>query len=108
MNKQELKEMINTMYPEGEERWLKVKYLDSEKCLKSIRFNNKLDLGFEFTAIGTVAQYTPQVSALEELRSELSEYQELKGNKEVWVIIEQLLSNKIVQTLDNSIEYLEE
>lgn len=106
MNKEELKKMINTMYPEGQERWLKVKYLDSEKCVSSIRFENDLDLGFEFTAIGTVAQYTPQVSALEELLNTFKSYDKLKEDKELWLIIQREISLKITETLENSINDL--
>ena len=66
-------EIIKQLYPIGEERWLKVKYLNPELVWKSIRFDNPevTAMGFEFTAIGTVEGYMPQVEALVELKAEM-------------------------------------
>lgn len=70
---EEHKEFMKGLYPEGEERWLKVRYLDYEKCIKSIRFDNGLkdSLGFEFTAIGTTELYVPQINELVDLKKNI-------------------------------------
>ena len=97
---------IEKLYPEGQERWVKVKYLDSDKCADSIVFGRK-DLGFEVTSLSTFAQYTPQVNALEELLEVLKSYELLRGNKNLWLIIHKEISSKISETLEKSIINLE-
>ena len=72
----ELEGFLYSVYPKGEERWIKVKYVDPDKAMKTIRlnsphFNNK-DSGFEITSIGIREEHLPQVEALLELKVELS------------------------------------
>lgn len=111
MEAQEHIEFLKQMYPVGEERWLKVKYLDFNKCLKSIRFENgmKEELGFEFTAIGTVQNYIPQVEAIVDLKDEMKEAVYLQQNirpeaaEVVSSIIDKLFDNKIRETINKMI-----
>lgn len=106
MDEKERNEFFNSLYPEGEERWLKVRYTDNEKCRKNIRFENGLDLGFEFTAIGTVEQYIPQVSALAEIKEEIKSlyYEDNVGT--ALRKVENLINNKIDETLMKSVKKL--
>jgi hypothetical protein len=81
MNKEEIDNMLKSLFPVGEERYIKVKYHDFEKCIKHFRLSppNKEDLekfisenGYEITSIGIQSEWTPQISALAELRDEIS------------------------------------
>lgn len=70
-------DLIGQFFPEGEERWIKVKYHNSNRASSVLRFDNpdlkysKEQLGFEITVIGIREEYMPQVEALLELKKEV-------------------------------------
>ena len=71
MDKEEAQDMIDSLYPVGQERWIKVKYLDQKKAMKVIRMRNAdtSKLGFEVIAISISSEHEPQLSALIDLKS---------------------------------------
>lgn len=66
---------LKQLFPEGEQRWIKVKFTDPEKAMQNIRFNsngfNNDNLGIEVISIGLREEYMPQVEALLELKAEI-------------------------------------
>jgi hypothetical protein len=72
-------DLLKDLFPVGEERWVKVKYLDFEKALKTFYVgpNNEKseqlskDLGFETRAIGIRPEYEPQISAIMDLKEDI-------------------------------------
>lgn len=70
--------ILESLFPVGQERWVKVKYLDLDKAIKAFRLNNgnmakghEEELGYEVTAIGIRDEYTPQVSALMDIKEDI-------------------------------------
>jgi hypothetical protein len=67
--------LLQMIFPEGEERWIKVLYVDPKEAMKHLRlnvngrFNN--NLGFEVTALGATSEYVPQIEALAQLKNTL-------------------------------------
>ncbi len=90
------------IFPEGKERWIKFKYLDSNKVSKFIRFNSPYfsndDKGFEVTSIGLRDEYTPQIEMLLELKKELLTDYEIVGSGS-GPKIELMIDNKIEKLL---------
>lgn len=78
MNDQNKEESpIDGMFPEGEERWIKVKYKDSKKAqnhIVSLYRDQSLmeELGIEVTAIGIRDEYTPQTSAMTDIKLDIA------------------------------------
>jgi hypothetical protein len=76
MNSREAEDLFDSIFPIGEERWVKLKYLDRDKCIKTFRLGQHTEnskkhaenAGYEVTAIGIKPEYTPQVSALMDVR----------------------------------------
>lgn len=76
MTNQEHEEMLDSLFPVGQERWIKVKYLDRDKCLKAFFMRTPpnetaerhQEQGYEITAIGVKDEYTPQISALKDVK----------------------------------------
>lgn len=72
-------DFLESLFPIGEERWVKVKYLDFKKCVRTFNVGpneeRKKEIsdetGFECTAIGIRPEYTPQVSALLDLKEDI-------------------------------------
>lgn len=79
MDEKERKGIIDSLYPVGGERWIKVKYLDQEKSMKSLSWNssspepteNDRKRGFQMMAIGVKDEYIPQISALVDLKDDV-------------------------------------
>ena len=69
--------LLDMVFPVGEERWIKVKYLNLEKCIKAFKLSNYTKpendkkIGYKVTAIGIREEYIPQVAALIEIKDEL-------------------------------------
>jgi hypothetical protein len=97
-------DFIKQLYPEGEERWIKVKYTDANKAIKSIRFNengySNENLGFEVVSIGCRDEYMPQVEALIELKAEINNSIEFWENPEGAKVYTKLVDSKINQVLE--------
>jgi len=72
---EESKSLIESLYPVGKERWIKVKFRDFKKSMKafSIRETEEeiIEKGYETRAIGVRDDYTPQISALQDIKDEL-------------------------------------
>lgn len=77
MDERESTRILESLYPVGEERWIKVKYLDFEWCAQHLRCipkkedDEKNEIGFEVTAVSVREDYTPQVEALDFVKDEL-------------------------------------
>ena len=79
MEENEVEDMLNMVYPVGEERWVKVKYLDRDKAMKSFRFRSNPkphkedeENGYVVTAIGMRDEYTPQIQAILDLKGDIA------------------------------------
>lgn len=70
---QRIDEWERSLFPKDEERWVKVKYINPEKCWGSIRLDGKSgeEQGYIFTAISTVKEYIPNIEGLLELKKSL-------------------------------------
>jgi hypothetical protein len=80
MNKEEIDNLLKSIFPIGEERWVKIKYHNQEKCIKSFRLSppNKQELdkfineyGYEVTALGIRPESESQLERIIEIREEL-------------------------------------
>ena len=79
MSNSDRDDLLESLFPIGEERWVKVKYLDFEKCVKTFNVGpnekRKKEIsdktGFECTAIGIRPEYTPQISAIMDLKEDI-------------------------------------
>lgn len=79
MEDQEKEDLFDSLFPVGEERWVKLKYLNRDKCVDTFRLGQHTEQskerneenGFEVTAIGCRDEYVPQVSALMDVRDEV-------------------------------------
>lgn len=79
MSDREREDLFNSLFPVGEERWIKLKYLDRDKCIAKFRVGNHTEqsvahakeLGYEVIAIGVRPEYEPQVSALMDVRDKV-------------------------------------
>lgn len=66
-------DILRQLYPIGQERWIKVKFIDYEWCVKHLHWYKKTnELGIEVTAIGVRDEYIPQISALLDVRDEIT------------------------------------
>lgn len=74
MRDQEVQEYIDGIYPLKGDRWFRIKILDQDKCIKSLRISrdDKIDAeqGYSVQEISCVAG-DPGVRKLEELRDAL-------------------------------------
>jgi len=79
MTDQEVEDIKNSLFPVGQERWIRVKYYDRDKAIKILwmpmdekRAEPYVEKhGFYVTAIGVRDEYIPQVSALMDLKGEV-------------------------------------
>lgn len=102
MDRQEVDDLFNQLYPVGEERWIKVKFLDKDKAAQWVRLNSpngnfsNEDKGIEITALGLRDDYMPQVEALVELKAELRQLWETPSEVE----LDNMIDRKINQVLE--------
>lgn len=79
MDSSDHNDFLDSLFPIGEERWVKVKYLDRTKCIRAFNVGPNRDrikeisdeTGFECTAIGIRPEHTPQISALMDLKEDI-------------------------------------
>lgn len=79
MTDSEAQDLFDSIFPIGEERWVKLKYLDQKKCIKTFRVGQSNDKsikqsekqGFEVTAIGIRDEFKPQVNAIMDIRDDI-------------------------------------
>ena len=112
--KKEIQSIMDSLYPVGKERWIKVKYLDQEKAMENIRMRSMSvndireedrALGFVVTAMGIMDEYNPQVSALMDIRGELvGGLMHIMEPSQI-EMIDGLFIQKIKELKDNTIEY---
>lgn len=95
--------LLNQVFPEGEERWIKVKYTNPKVAMKVLRLStphfDSTKFGFETVSLGLREEYMPQVEALVELKAELTSNPKLI-NYEVMEVLQEHLDRKIQQVLD--------
>lgn len=76
MTDAEYNEMLDSLFPIGKERWVKVRYLNRDKALQAFRTSSDTsmhaeELGYEVTAIGIRDEHVPQISALMDARNDV-------------------------------------
>lgn len=79
MSDDERQNIIDSLFPVGKERWIKVEIRDQEKAIKTLwmpmdekRAQPYVDkFGFRVTALGCRDEYTPQISAIMDLKGEV-------------------------------------
>jgi hypothetical protein len=69
-------QILDSMFPVGKERWVKVKYIDQEKSMETLNLFNSTPeqdaaRGFSVQAISCLDEHEPQVAALFELKGNL-------------------------------------
>lgn len=82
MKDEEVRGIIDGLYPKDKERWFKIKILDQDKAMKAFPWNNginKTDLGYELMAIGIRDEYVPQVNAMMDMRDDVLSYLSTTG-----------------------------
>lgn len=105
MDRQEVDDLFNQLYTVGEERWIRVKFLDKDRAAQWVRLNSHTgsfdneDKGVEITALGVRDDYMPQVEALVELKAETESWYG-QYDTEVMDLFENLIDRKISQVLD--------
>lgn len=105
MTDDESEAMMNSMFPVGQERWIKFRYLDRDKCIKaflrSMSPNHEKsrqlaeESGYEVTAIGVRDEYTPQISALMDIKDLLPGLENYTHIESVLDAVRYLLNEKI-------------
>lgn len=94
----EPKDLIAGLFPEGQERWLKIRYNDTKECVKifAASFNKPVDSApFHVVAIGVTPEYEPQISALMDVRDEITTLLVGVGNDWQLDRIREILQRKI-------------
>ena len=77
MNANEAKDIMDSLFPVGEKRWVEVEYLDRDKCIKAFGHPANQDPvlvekhGYRTHQLTIVPQFNPQVTALMELRESI-------------------------------------
>lgn len=108
MNNNEANDILESLFPVGQERWIKVKYLDLKKCINAFhpyaKESREKDLGYETTAIGVRDDYTPQVSALMDIRDDITTLL-LNNGVEGYILdsVRNILKNKIEEVKERTI-----
>ena len=74
--------LIQDMFEKGKERWIKFRYVDTDKCIKAFTssFNRHdkegeiiiQEQGYEVLSIGCIDEWTPQLAALVELQADVT------------------------------------
>ncbi len=80
MDAKERQDMIDSLYPVGQERWIKIKFHDQDKAMKAFRWygtendqSRKFieEHGYELTALSFREEYKPQMAAILDLKEEI-------------------------------------
>jgi len=72
MEAQERKDLFDSLWPVGKERWFKVLIVDQEKCMKNLPWVEDTErLGFEVKSITVRDEFQPQVSALMDVKDDV-------------------------------------
>lgn len=113
MSPEEAEDLMDSIFPIGEERWVKLKYFDRKKVMEKFKLSppNKESLakfikehGYEVTAIGMRPEYEPQAFQLLELKKEF-EYQFAHTNYNEWRVIEEMINKKIDLLISEGVKY---
>ena len=71
MTNEEIKEIIDSLYPIGRDRWFKIRILDQEKCSNALRlsYNEKTDInqGYSVREISLQGK-NPDIRELQDVR----------------------------------------
>lgn len=99
-------DLLKQVYPEGEERWIKVRYINPEVAMKVLRLTtpnfDSRKFGFETVSLGLREEFMPQVEALIELKAEL-QTNPMLYTFEGMEHVQNLLDFKIQQVLDKTL-----
>lgn len=70
MDEKECTKLLEHLFPVGKERWIKVRYMDFRWCLEHLHPNGlkKSDLGFVVTSVSVRDEFSPQLSALQDVK----------------------------------------
>ena len=78
MKDEEYKAILESLFPVGKERWIKVLYKDFDWCVKNLRITNTDKPsnipGFEVTALGVRDEFVPQIAAMLDLKADVVEF----------------------------------
>lgn len=103
--------VLDTLFPIGEERWVKVKYLDRDKCIRVFNVGTNEErkkeiseqTGFECTAIGIRPEYTPQISSLLDIKEDLLQFLWGKLDEYQVEVVNRLFKAKIDELKERTI-----
>lgn len=92
MDDKEKQEWMDSLFPVNGERWIKIQFVDQEKSFKAffMPMNDEKcapyveERGYRTTALTFREEYTPQVAALMDLKSDLFGF--LHGQVDEWVV----------------------
>lgn len=66
--------LLDSIFPVGKERWIKVRIKDRDICIKTFALNfhgsDKYE-GYEITSIGLRDEYIPQISAIRDIEESI-------------------------------------
>lgn len=72
MDENERKDIMDSLWPIGKERWFKIRVIDQEKSMKNLPWNADTErLGFEVTAITCRDEFQSQVIGLMDMKDEI-------------------------------------
>ena len=80
MTKEEVDNLLDVIFPVGEERWVKLKYYDRDKCIDALRLSPPNEetkkefiekYGYEVTALGVRPENEPILQMMAELKQTL-------------------------------------
>ena len=112
MDDKEKQQWMDSLYPVGKERWVKLKYLDQKKAMQHIRIRqgdpvNEVEeaQGFVVTAMGFLDEFNPQVAAIMDLRGHI--VGQLLGTLDQYTAdqIDSIFLAKIAEIKNNTINY---
>lgn len=70
MEKEEADSLLNSIYPEGKERWMRVLIHNRNECVKIFRYGVANE-NYEITAVGVKDEHVPQVSAIADIEDDV-------------------------------------
>lgn len=106
MSDEEAEDLKNSIFPVGKERWIKFKFIDRDKCMKTFRWKNGEEYdgqGYAVTALGLRDEYTPQISAIMDLRENVCGHLLDVLNYEQVQSIHRLFNEKIKEVKERTI-----
>lgn len=71
---QDHEDLLNSIYPVGKERWIKILIKDRKICLDTFRLSQNDDRypGYAVQSIGIRDEYVPQIAAIADIEDEIT------------------------------------